>query len=145
MTDLQFPVFRLASCTKFGPSRSLVWLREARSGMPAFARAEPKRRSRLSAAKRRQSYFPEPVDNRSTRARIERVAQSIAEQVEGKNGEKNCQSRPHCHPRRIDQKALRGIEHAAPRRRGRLLAKAEEGQRRLGYDRGGDGKRRLHQ
>src|SRR5437868_3838901 len=98
----------------------------------------------LSAAKRCQSYFQKPRNNRSTRARIERVAQAIAEQVEGKNGEKNCQSWPDCHPRRIDQKALRGIKHAAPRGRGRLLAKAEEGQRCLGYDRGGDGKRRLH-
>src|SRR5262249_5897976 len=60
---------------------------------------------------------------RSTRARIERVAQAVADQVEGKNSKKNCKPRPNGYPGRIDEETLGGIEHAAPRRRGRLLAK----------------------
>src|SRR5262249_47303635 len=82
---------------------------------------------------------------RSTRARIERVAQAVADQVEGKNSKKNCKPRPNRHPGRIDEETLGGIEHAAPRRRGRLLAKAQKRQRRFGDDGGGDRERRLHQ
>src|SRR6516162_5254547 len=74
---------------------------------------------------------------RSTRARIERVAQAVADQVEGKNGKKNCKPRPNRHPGRIDEETLGGIEHAAPRRRGRLLTKAQKRQRRFGDDGGG--------
>src|SRR3546814_11082423 len=40
---------------------------------------------------------------------------------------------------------LRYVQHGAPARRRRLLAEAEEGERRLQDDGGGDGERRLHQ
>src|SRR5438477_561956 len=83
---------------------------------------------------RRSAICPPP----SSRAWIERVAQAIAEQVERQHGEENCQSRPDGHPRRIDQKPLRRIEHTPPRRRGWLLPKAEKGQSRLGNNGGGD-------
>src|SRR5215475_14818812 len=66
---------------------------------------------------------------RSTRARVERVAQAVADQVEGKNSKKNCEPRPNRHPGRIGEETLGGIEHAAPRRRGRLLTKAQKRQR----------------
>src|SRR6516162_10318540 len=82
---------------------------------------------------------------RSTRARIERIAKSIADQVEGKNSKKNCKPWPNCHPGRIDEETLGGIEHAAPRRRWRLLAKTQKRQRRFGDDGGRDRERRLHQ
>ena len=82
--------------------------------MPAFARADQNAVAGHPPRSAAKAIFRKPVDNRSTRARIERVAQSVAEQIEGKNGEKNCQPWPDCHPRRVDQKALRGIEHAAP-------------------------------
>src|SRR5262249_41330255 len=76
---------------------------------------------------------------RSTRARIERIAKAVADQVEGKNSKKNCKPRPNCHPGRIDEETLGGIEHAAQRRRWRLLAKSQKRQRRFG---GGGGWKR---
>ena len=51
---------------------------------------------------------------------------------------------PHRHPRRVLDVVLRGVEHAAPARRRRLLAEAEERQARLGDHRGGDRERGLH-
>src|SRR6478736_6853322 len=81
----------------------------------------------------------------STRAWIERVAQAVADQVEGENSKKNCKPRPNRHPGRIDEETLGGVEHATPRRRGRLLTKAQKRQRRFGDDGGGDRECRLHQ
>jgi hypothetical protein len=62
-----------------------------------------------------------------------------------RTAKKNRDPRPNSHPGRVDEEALRGIEHTAPRRRGRLLPKAEERQRRFGDDAGGDRQRCLHQ
>ena len=78
-------------------------------------------------------------------ARVERVAQAVAEQIERQHHEEDRKARPDRHPRRLGQEALRRVEHAAPGRRGRLLAEAEERQRGFGDDGGGDRQRRLHQ
>src|SRR3546814_5499759 len=45
----------------------------------------------------------------------------------------------------LGEEVLRYVQHGAPARRRRLLAEAEEGERRLQDDGGGDGERRLHQ
>jgi peptide/nickel transport system permease protein len=54
------------------------------------------------------------------------IAQPIAQEIERQNGQEDRNSRPDRHPGRAHQKALRGIEHAAPGRRRGLLAEAEE-------------------
>ena len=53
-------------------------------------------------------------------------------------------ARPDRHPRRVVDEVLGGVQHAAPARRRRLLAEAEERQAGLGDDRRGDRQRRLH-
>src|SRR5687767_6951717 len=58
--------------------------------------------------------------------RIERVAQPVAEQVERQHEDENRKPRPDRHPWRLLDVVLRGVEHAAPARRRRLLAEAEE-------------------
>jgi hypothetical protein len=50
----------------------------------------------------------------SPRSRIERVSQPIADEIERQHGQEDRQSRPDRHPRRIDEKSLRRIQHAAP-------------------------------
>src|ERR1700730_15085409 len=76
---------------------------------------------------------------------IERVAQAVANQVERQHHQEYREARPQRHPWRVGQEALRCIEHAAPGWGRRLLAEAEERQRRLGNDRCRNRKRRLHQ
>src|SRR6266850_184318 len=75
--------------------------------------------------------------------RIQDVAQHVAEHVEGQDDREDRQARIKRHPWRLGQIALRGVQHAAPRRRRRLLAQAEERQAGLGDDRGGDRQARL--
>src|SRR5215468_5199930 len=77
-------------------------------------------------------------------ARVERVAQPVTEEVEGEDDGEDRGAGPHRHPRRLVEEVLRGVEHAAPGWRRRLLTKAEEGEACFGNDRGGDGERRLH-
>src|SRR6185437_16789538 len=80
-----------------------------------------------------------------TFTRVERVAQSVADEIERKNAQENGNARPYRHPRCIRQESLRGIEHRSPGWIGRLLAQAKKGQRGLGDDGGRNRKRRLHQ
>src|SRR5437660_3780423 len=54
--------------------------------------------------------------------RIEDVAQPVPEHVEGQDDREDRQAGVERHPGRLRQIALRGIQHAAPRRRRRLLA-----------------------
>src|SRR5205823_5273229 len=58
----------------------------------------------------------------SSLPRIERVAQAVADQIERQHYEENREPRPYRHPWRIGQETLRGVEHAAPGRRRRLLS-----------------------
>ena len=67
--------------------------------------------------------WPVPVQGEGAAARI---AQAIANQIERQHRDKNRQSRPHRHPRLVDQKALRRVEHAAPGWGRRLLAETEK-------------------
>src|SRR5262249_28968555 len=75
--------------------------------------------------------------------RIEDVAQPVAEHVEGQDDREYRQARIERHPGRLGQIALGRVQHAAPRRRRRLLAQTQERQARLGDDRGGDRQARL--
>ena len=57
-------------------------------------------------------------------ARIERVAQPVAQKVEAQHHEEDRDARPHRHPGRLAQEVLGGVEHRAPTWRRRLLAEA---------------------
>src|ERR1700730_11958385 len=75
--------------------------------------------------------------------RVERVAQAVAQQVEGKNQQEDRDSRPDRHPGRVLDVVLGGVEHASPAGRRWLLPEAQEGQARVGNHRGGDRERGL--
>src|SRR5512138_3032204 len=81
----------------------------------------------------------------SAMLRIEDVAQPVPEHVEGQHDREDRQPGVERHPGRLRQIALRGVQHATPRRCRRLLAEAQERQARLGDDRGGHREARLDQ
>src|ERR1700720_2323868 len=58
--------------------------------------------------------------------RIERVAQAVADEIERQHQQKNRQTRPYRHPRRVVDVVLGGVEHAAPRGSGRLLTEPQK-------------------
>src|SRR5262249_60673099 len=66
------------------------------------------------------------------KARVEQVAQAVAEQVHPEDGEQQREAGEDGDPRRGDQERLAVGEQRAPRERGRLGAEAEERQSRLG-------------
>src|SRR6185369_7654419 len=75
---------------------------------------------------------------------IERVAQAVAEDVEGEHGDEDRHARPEHEVRH--RVVVHGVrEHAAPRRGRRADADAEEGQRRLEEDVRRDQQRRVDQ
>src|SRR6266542_5713192 len=77
-------------------------------------------------------------------ARIERVAEGVAEEVEREHREEDRDAGPGAHPPlQVRQVALRVVDVGSPRRNGRLRAEAEERERRLGKDGEGDRERRL--
>src|SRR5438445_8811131 len=76
---------------------------------------------------------------------IEDVAQPVPEHVEGQDDREDRQPGVERHPGRLRQIALRGVEHAAPRWRRRLLAEPQERQAGLGDDRSGHREARLDQ
>src|SRR5215510_4486376 len=79
-----------------------------------------------------------------TGLRIERVAQAIAEDVEGEHGAEDRHARPEHEVRH--RVVVHGVrEHAAPRRGRRAHADAEEGQCRLEEDVRRDQQRRVDQ
>src|SRR3954464_4348135 len=94
--------------------------RDASAGVPTMSVSE----TRWWA--RRKSAFAHPTIECSPFPWIERVAQAVADQVERQHHQENRQPRPDRHPRRVGEETLRGVEHAAPGWRGRLLAEAEE-------------------
>src|SRR5262245_48396592 len=92
---------------------------------------------------RKQSGWPRPPQPRRPRARtwtldlqarIERIPQSITEEIDAQNGDENRQPRESREPpggRDVD--AAIG-EHSAPRRGGRLDAEPQERERRFDHD-----------
>src|SRR3546814_9915111 len=78
-------------------------------------------------------------------ARVEGIAQTVAKEIEAEHDKEDRRAGPPGHPGRLGEEVLRYVQHGAPARRRRLLAEAEEGERRLQDDGGGDGERRLHQ
>src|SRR4051812_12575305 len=64
-----------------------------------------------SATRKRQLAMP----------RIQRIAQPVAEEVEGKHQQEDRQPGPEGHPRRVVDVVLGDVQHAAPARGGRLL------------------------
>ena len=75
---------------------------------------------------------------------VERVAQAVAEQVEGQHGDQDGEAREGHHPPGAQHELARVGQHRAPFRRRRLGAEAEEAQCRGVEDRGGEAERRLH-
>ena len=57
---------------------------------------------------------------------VERVAQAVADEIERQHQQKNRQTGPYRHPRRVVDVVLGGVEHAAPRGRRRLLTEAQK-------------------
>src|SRR5690349_18670171 len=81
--------------------------------------------------------------DRSAGPGVEGVAQAVAEEVEGQDGDEDGQAGRQHEPR-VDLVPARGrAEHPAPRRRRRLDAHPEEGQGRLEEDVGRDQQRRV--
>src|ERR1051325_6809752 len=70
-------------------------------------------------------------------ARIERVAQTVAEKVVGQHDEGHDGARVHREHRCREYILLRILQHVAPRRRGRLNAQSKIADRRLRQDREG--------
>src|SRR3546814_8399728 len=64
-------------------------------------------------------------------ARVEGIAQTVAEEIEAENDKEDCRAGPPGHPGRLGEEVLRYVQHGAPARRRRLLAEGEEGERRL--------------
>src|SRR4029453_13751470 len=80
----------------------------------------------------------------SSGLRVQRVAQTVAEQVEGQNGDEDRHAGPEHEVRlRVVDDGVR--EHAAPTGRGRKEPNAEEGQRGLEEDVGRDQQCRVDQ
>ena len=61
-------------------------------------------------------------------ARVERVAQPVAQKVEAQHHQEDRGAGLERHPGRLFEEVLGGVQHRAPGRRRRLLAQAEEGQ-----------------
>src|SRR5262249_5308100 len=59
-------------------------------------------------------------------ARVQHVAQAVAEQVATKHGETDEGARPDRHPRRVGDKAACGIQRRPPAWRWRLLAQSKK-------------------
>src|SRR5256885_4459449 len=66
---------------------------------------------------------------------VEQIAEAVAREVERQRQREDRESRPPRHPRRRLEELLRGVEHRAPARRGRLHAQPEEREHRLRDDR----------
>src|SRR3546814_16036239 len=76
-------------------------------------------------------------------ARVEGIAQIVAEEIEAEHDKEDRRAGPPGHPGRLGEEVLRYVQHGAPARRRRLLAEAEEGERRPQDDGGGEGGLRL--
>src|SRR4051794_26442991 len=69
--------------------------------------------------------------NPSPQPRIERITQTVTEQVEAEDGDRDGDAGKDRHPRRGFEEAVAAIEHRAPGGRGRLIAQPEIRQGRL--------------
>jgi hypothetical protein len=78
------------------------------------------------------------------KARVEQIAQAIAQQVQAQHGQRNRHAGPHGQQRGLEHEGLGVAEHAAPRGLRRLCAQAQVRQRRLGQDGNGKLHRGLH-
>src|SRR5436305_12915842 len=77
--------------------------------------------------------------------RVQRVEQAVTEEVEGEDGDEDRQAR-NDHVQRVELVVVHGVrEQLAPGGGGRGYADAEERQRRLEQDVGGDDQRPVHQ
>src|SRR4051812_20016511 len=72
------------------------------------------------------------IEKRLALARVERVAQSVSQQIEREHEQEDRQPWPYRHPRRVVDVVLRGVQHAAPARRRWLLSETEERETRFG-------------
>src|SRR5207247_7806799 len=70
----------------------------------------------------------------SAQARVEGVADRVAEDVRGEHRQEDARPGQEDQPRRVDEVLLRVAEHVPPARRGRVDAEAEVVQRGLGQD-----------
>src|SRR5207248_2618244 len=73
-------------------------------------------------------------EERGRESRVERVANPVAEQVEGEHGDRDGETREEHEPPRRDEVRDRVGQHVAPRRRGGRDADAEEAERGLDDD-----------
>ena len=73
--------------------------------------------------------------NADGHARVESIADAVAEEVEAQDGEEQGRAWAEDHPGRLLEVAAAGVDHAAPRWLRRLHAQAKKRQRRLGQDR----------
>src|SRR6185503_14087718 len=119
---------------------------------PTTPRISPASRSRLTSSTARST--PPMVGKRTQRLRIstsamdsplqlgiERVAQPVAEQVEGEHRDQDDEAGEGDHPPGAQHEFARIGEHGPPFRRGRLGAEAEETERRGVEDGGRDSER----
>src|SRR5262249_54613064 len=83
----------------------------------------------------------DPPDARLAQARIERVADALAEEIVREHGDEDRESRVHRHPPRDLDRVLAVVQDVAPCRVGGLDAQTEEGQAGLRQDRRGNAKR----
>ena len=102
-------------------------------------RRAAERRGRARADRCRRSTV------RRRGARIERIAQRVAQQVHRQDGDDQRRARPQQQQRRLLHGGARAADHQAPGRRRRHHAEAEERQAALEHDGGGDRERELHQ
>src|SRR3984893_7629206 len=97
--------------------------------------ARPRTRSApvpsIRVAPTRMSDSMRPLD---FQARVERVAEPVAEEIDAEDGDENGQAREGREPPRRGEVHATVGEHAAPGRGGRLDAQAQEGQRGLDDD-----------
>src|SRR5205085_5101010 len=76
--------------------------------------------------------------------RVERVAQPVTEEVHTQHDDQDREAREPHEPGRDEHLALRRVQEVPPRRRRRLDPEPEEREHRLRQDRGGHGKRDVH-
>jgi hypothetical protein len=104
------------------PRRLLAAVASKGSWLPG--RSDPHRAScwQVHSPAFRLAAQPAP----SAAARVERIAQTVAKQVERQHQGEDRQTRPHRHPRRLRDEVFGRVQHAAPGRIGWLLAEAQK-------------------
>src|SRR5207245_7968499 len=109
--------YMITPLTRGLPYRTSVRLRP-RLGACATVTA----RAAAKASTRRPAGPPPRLGGgllRSAEPRIERVAHTVADQVEAQDGERDRESRPVDEPRPAGEELRRAVQHVPPRRHGR--------------------------